>query len=214
MKQLCQNKKIIIAITALLLVVGVILALTIGFNVELKYKATQRIELSLGKEFEKNDIKNIANEVIGQENIVEKINEDEDAVAIIAEEISDEQKSEIVNKINEKYELEINNENVEINNIPQLHIRDMLYKYVSTFLITGGIIGLYLFVRYYKIGAVKVIGTTAIVSVATQCILFSILAITRIPIGRLTIPLIISVFAFTLYGLTIKYENDLKGIEE
>ena len=188
MKQLCQNKKIIIAITVLLIVVGVIVALTIGFNVELKYRETQRIELNFGKEFEKTDIKNIANEVIGQENIVEKINE--------------------------KYELELDSQNIKINNIPQFHIREMIYKYVSTFLIAGGIIGIYLFVRYYKIGAVKVIGITAGVSIATQCILFSILAITRIPIGKLTILLIISVFAFTLYGLMIKYENDLKEVKE
>ena len=105
-------------------------------------------------------------------------------------------------------------QNIKINNIPQFHIREMIYKYVSTFLIAGGIIGIYLFVRYYKIGAVKVIGITAGVSIATQCILFSILAITRIPIGKLTILLIISVFAFTLYGLMIKYENDLKEVKE
>ena len=214
MKQLSQNKKIIAAISALLIVVGVIIALTMGFNMELKYRNTQKVEMEIGKEFEKSEVKDIANEILGQENIIQKLNAENDAVAIISKEMTDEQKEQLVNKINEKYELELQNENIEIINVPQIHLRDIIFKYISPFLIAGGIILAYLLVRYLKLGATKIIGTTIIGTIISQCLLFSVMAITRIPMGRLTIPMVIAVFVLTLYGLTIKFENDLSEIKD
>ena len=42
------------------------------------------------------------------------------------------------------------------------------------------------------------------------------IAITRIPIGRLTIPMVILVYLLTLFGITTKFEKDLskKKLEE
>ena len=214
MKQLYQNKKIIIAISILLIIVGVIVALTAGFNKELKYRDTQRIELDLGKEFEKSEMKDIVNEIIGQNNIVENINEDDDAIAIISEEITEDQKNQLISKINEKYETQIESENIQIINVPQVHLRDVIIKYIPPFLITGGIVIAYMLMRYFKLGTTKVIGITVLGNIITQCILFSIIAITRIPTGRFTIPMVITVFVFTLYGLTINFENELLEIKE
>ena len=43
-----------------------------------------------------------------------------------------------------------------------------------------------------------------------QIVLFSIIAITRIPIGRLTIPMVIIVYLTTLYIMASKLEQELK----
>ena len=50
--------------------------------------------------------------------------------------------------------------------------------------------------------------------VIAQATLFSVIAITRIPVGRLTIPMVIVVYLFTLYALTHNYENKLEKIKE
>ena len=43
----------------------------------------------------------------------------------------------------------------------------------------------------------------------TQIMLFSIMAITRIPVGRLTIPLVILIYLLTLVGITTRFEKKL-----
>ena len=105
MEKIKKNKKtIIIALLILIVIAGVILTLTVGLNFDLRYQDTKKIELYIGKTFEYNDIKNIVNEVMpGQDNIIQKVEVFEDSVSIIAKDITDEQKTNIINKVNEKY---------------------------------------------------------------------------------------------------------------
>ena len=65
--------------------------------------------------------------------------------------------------------------------------------------------------RYRKLGITKTILKTIIISVIAQATLFGLIAITRIPIGRLTIPMIIAVYLLTLVGITTKFEKELKN---
>ena len=120
MEKIKKNKKtIIIALLILIVIAGVIVTLTVGLNFDLRYQDTKKIELYIGKTFEYNDIKNIVNEVMpGQDNIIQKVEVFEDSVSIIAKDITDEQKTNIINKVNEKYGTEISADSTEITKIP------------------------------------------------------------------------------------------------
>ena len=65
-------------------------------------------------------------------------------------------------------------------------------------------------IKYYKLNSGKVLLKTIGIIILTQVLLFSIMAITRIPIGRLTIPLVLTVYMLTLVWYTTKLENQLK----
>ena len=61
------KNKIIIGIAILIFVVGIIVVAVKGFNVDLEYQDTKKIEANIGKSFEKEDIENIVKEVLGKE---------------------------------------------------------------------------------------------------------------------------------------------------
>ena len=65
----------------------------------------------------------------------------------------------------------------------------------------------------HKLNAFKVLLKTVCMVIYTQIMLFSIIAITRIPIGRLTIPMVLTVYILTLVGCTSRFENNLKKVE-
>ena len=65
-------------------------------------------------------------------------------------------------------------------------------------------------IRYSKLGIVKTILKVVIISVVAQATLLGVIAITRIPIGRLTIPMVIVIYMLTLVGLTSNFEKKLK----
>lgn len=203
------NKKIIAIIIALIIVVGMAITLTIGLNFELKYQATKKVELYLQKEFDINDIKQITDETIGNEVIIQKIEVYEDSVSIMAKDITEEQKTNLVNKINEKYGTEIKTEEVSVQSIPNTRGRDIVKPYILPFVISTAIIIVYMAIRYRKLGIGKVILKTALMTILLQLILLSVMAITRIPVGRLTIPLVITVYMLTLVGLTTKFEKEI-----
>ncbi len=215
MKQLTKFNKIIIAIIVALIIIATIITATIGFEVELKFKDSQKIELYLEKEFEMSDIQNITNEVFkNQKVIIQKIEVYEDALSITASEITEDQKEQIINKVNEKYNTQVSADQVNITTVPRLRIRKMFTQYIVPFIIALGIILIYMAIRYFKLGSIKVVGQTLLTIIITQIILFSVIAITRIPLGRITIPMVITVLVFTLLTLTTNYEKKLKKIKE
>ena len=132
MKQLTEkNKKIITSIIIAIILIGIVVTVALGFNKELKYKNSQRIDISIETEVDRKKVKEIANEVLGKNNMVETIEIYQDLISIRAEKITDEQKESIISKLKENYEFKQTAEDTEIVDVSETRIVDMYKKYVS-----------------------------------------------------------------------------------
>ena len=217
MKQLIKNKNFVISLIVLVVLAGIVMIAVKGFNFDLKYQDTQRVELYLQTQFEISDIKQITNEIFGNQRVmIQKVEVFEDSVSITTTSISDDQKSNLITKINEKYGTELTAEDIEVQNITHTRGRDIIKPYIVPFAIAVIAILIYMAIKYYKLNMLKVISQSAAILLLAQIVLFCIIAITRIPIGRLTIPMVILVFLLTVFGLTCNLEKKLakKKVEE
>ena len=157
MKNITKKQKMIFIILAVIIIAGIAVISTIGFNLELKMQETKKIELYIQKDFEISDIKNIVKEVIPDESImIQKVEVFEDSVSITAKDITDEQKQSIIDKVNEKYGTELKADSTEIINIPNMKIRDLVKPYVTSFAISTVLILVYIAIRYRKLGSIYV----------------------------------------------------------
>lgn len=212
MKNMTKKQKIVMIIIALIILVGTILTFTIGLNYDLRFQEAKKVVLYINKEFEVSDVRKIVKEVIpNQEIIIQKVEVYEDSISITAKEITEEQKQDLVNKINEKYNTELSADSIEIVTIPHTRGRDIVKPYVVPFVIATAITLVYIAIRYYKLGAIKTVLKTALISVLAQIVLLDVIAITRIPVGRLTIPMVITVYMLTLIGIITKLEKKLEN---
>ena len=206
MKQ--RNKKIIaIAILALIILAGIVVVNILGFNKQLEFKQGQSIDVYVRKEIDEKKIKEIANEVLGKENLVQLVEIYKDMVTIRAEQITEEQKNNIVNKIKENYEFEQTAEETVINTVPATRILDMYKHYVAPMLISGVIILAYMLIRYNKKGVIKVLLRTILIPIIAELVLLSLIAITRIPLGVYTPILVIIVYLASIVFVTKKNEE-------
>lgn len=215
MKEISKKTKIITLLIIIVIVVGIIVITTKGLNFSLEYQQAKKIQLYLEKDFEITDMMQITNEVLPkQEVMLQKVEVYEDTVDIISKEITEEQKSEIINKVNEKYGLEISVENIKIVNVPSTRGRDIIKPYIMPFIIVTLVILVYMAIRYYKLESMKTIFTAGFLLVIAQVTLWSVIAILRIPIGKLTIPLVLLVYVVSLFGITTIFEQNLKQKKE
>ena len=215
MKQLTENKKLKTIVIILIILAGIIMVAVKGFNFDLKYKNAQSVELYLQKEFNDDDIKSITNEVFGKQKVmIQKVEVYENSVLITTSSISDEQKNDLITKINEKYETELKAEDINVNEAAHTQGRDIIKPYVEPFLIAIIATLIYMGVRYYKLSIIKVELKTIFSLALAQIILFSVIAITRIPVGRITIPMVIVIYLLTLYGITTNLEKSLAEKKE
>lgn len=215
MGKLTKKTNVICLVLVVVIIAGIVVIATAGFNVELSMQKNNRVELYLEKDFEISDIKNIANEVFqNKPTVIQKVEVFGDTVSITTNEITDEQKQQLVEKVNEKYSLELTADSIEIEKIPNERLRDLINPYIFAFSLATGLILVYMMLKYKKLGMLNILIKTICTIVIAQVTLFSVIAITRIPVGRLTIPMVIVVYLVTLYTLTHNYENKLDKIGE
>lgn len=211
MKQ--KSTKILVAIIAIILILGAVMIFTKGLAFELKYQNNKKVEMNLGKKFDEKDIKEITNEVFGNQPVmIQAIEVYKDAVSITTTDITEEQKSELVTKINEKYETEISADDVVIEEISHIRGREIIKPYIIPFAVVTIIILAYLVIRYNKLNSLNVLTHAIGIMVLAQLVLLGIMAITRMPIGVFTIPTVLLVYMLSTYICTAKFDKDLEKI--
>lgn len=211
MKQ--KETKILVAIIAIILIVGSIMIFTKGLAFELRYRDSQKLEIGLSKEFEEKDIIEITREVFGKQPvIVQAIEVYKDAVSITTTQITEEQKADLVTKLNEKYETELSADEIEIETVANVRGRDIIKPYIVPFVVVTAIILVYLVVRYNKLNSFDVLTQSIGIIVLAQLVLLGIMAITRMQIGVFTVPSILLVYMLSTYICTSKFESDLEKI--
>lgn len=200
-----KKKKILYTVIALIIVVGILITCIWGFNVNISYTEHKQVDIYIGKEFNSEDINKIAKEVLGKQEIrVQKVEVYEDMVSINAKEITNEQLEQINQKINEKYELENKADSLTITSVPKIRLLDKIKPYIIPAIISAVIIIVYSVIRYRKIGVLKLLISLVKSLILPQAIYFSILAITRLPICRLTMPVALVILVVTLF---VEYNN-------
>lgn len=205
-------KKIAQIILICLVLAGIIVIATLGFNVGVRYGENTQININIGKEFDSKDIKNIAKEVFGNQSvIVEYVEIYKDVVQITVKDATDEQIAELNNKINEKYELSndlSNADDVLVARNANTRLRDLVMPYILPISISAAIIVIYEVIRFRKLGVWKVLYGAILAIIAPQAVLFSIYAITRIPVNRLTAAISIALYILSVFkGIEIFLEQ-------
>ena len=206
MKQ--KNIKIIfIALVALVILIGIVVVGIWGYNKELKFEKSQSIDIYVEQKVDESKIRNIVHEALGDANYtVQTVEIYKDMVTIRSEQITEEQKNNIVNKIKENYEFKQTAEETTINTVPATRIIDMYKGYILPFTISGILVLVYMVIRYYKKGILKVLARTVAIPVFGELFLLSVIAIARIPVGRFTPILVIGMYIAAI--LIVIKENE------
>ncbi len=209
-----MKNKIFIGLGVIILI-GIIITAVLGLNVDYSYKNHTLIDVKIGKDFQISDIKAITNEVFQKKKVEIQVAGDyNDSVVIRVDEVTDEQKATLNTKINEKYGINNTVDDIKINKIPSYRLRDIIKAYLIPLALTTVLILIYMSVRYRKIGLSKVIGQTLLFVVMGELLYGALIAITRFPVDRLTLPAAIVIYLGVITKLTGEFEKGIKVKEK
>ena len=200
-----KKSKIISIILIIIFIIAIVLTGIRGLDVDLNYSEGVSILFNLNRQFNAKDIESLAREIWPDgQIIVQKVEVYDETALIKVSSVNDEQLTSLVNKINEKYGLELEQADITVQYNSNVQIRDIVRPYIVPMLITTAIIVLYYSIRFR---GVKEILDLLIKLIFAEGILYSIYAITRLPIDALTMPIGMLVFAGVTIYVTIKHEN-------
>lgn len=206
-----KKNRLVYVIIAIIIVAGVINTYLNKFTFSLAYDSSVRMDVYIGKDYDTEEVRNLVKETVGTNDvIIQKVETFNDMVAITARELSEEQKKDIIDKINEKYETEITLDEVSVTNIPHYDGTDLLNRYVLPMVISAIVILIYIAIRYNKLGIVKMPIRTILWSIIVELLYVSIISLARIPVSFYTIPLGIVIEIIVLIALVNVFEKELE----
>lgn len=203
-----------IIVLVLLLVVGAGIMVMNKFQYDTNYSKNVRLEVYLGKNFEIKDMVEATNEIYeNQQVIVQKAGPFEDTVAITVKETTEEQKEQLLQKINEKYGMTLTNENIASYYNSNVRGRDLIEPYIGVSIIAGVLILVFFGIRYHKLGVTKVLGSVVGIIVGTQILYLTLTSIFSMKVSNITIASGIAILIFCVMYLSANYEKAIKKAE-
>lgn len=201
-----KNKKILPILVLIIVMIGVIVLAIKGMNYGLNYgnNTTIKMNLKLEKETE-----TIVKEVFGNKYNIKTANNTEDNIIITVKTASEEQINTFISKINEKYDLSITNEDLEVTNNSKMKGKDIIRPYLAPAIITSIIVVLYFIIRYKNLGILKTLITTLLTIFGAQMIYLSVYAIARIPVNELAMPISMLILILSFITLVEIFEKDM-----
>ena len=144
-----MKKKIFYIILVCIIIAGAVIIGTQGLEVDIVYSKNVRIDIYLGKTFENNDIRQIAQEVFETDRVlIQQVELYGDMVSITVKEENaqniDEKLEKLNTKINEKYELENKVDNLTVTHQPKVRLSSIISPYIWPFAISAIIIGAFI----------------------------------------------------------------------
>ncbi len=216
-KKIFNNKKnIILALILVVIIAGVIVKCTSGMNYALTWKNSSSIIMYIDNSLNEKDMKQILKDVFpktaSKVQFIDK-SESEVFITIDKQEITDEEKTAFVEKINERYEDTLTIEELKVVENGHVRLIDYIKQFEIEIVIAIVIIVMYYIIRYRKINTKKLIEYLVEALLLPELLFFSILTILRIPVGVWTIPTAVCIFIITFMVLTYILNKENKKIE-
>ena len=213
-----MKKKIFYTILICIIVAGAIVIGTMGLKADIIYSKNIKIDVYIGKDYNNNEIEQMAKEVFNTNRvIVQQVEYFGDMFSLtISQDVEniDEKVEEFTNKINETYELTGEGAEVQVTYQPKIKLSSILIPYLLPLGISMAIILIYVIVRFRKIGILKTLGLYILTVLVAEAVYLSVLAIFRIPINRIVIPIGLAIYVVVITAITANQEKKLASYHE
>ena len=203
-----DKKNIFLVVLVVIILVGIIMFCIKGLNYNLFYGKNTTISITTEQAIDKSELQQIVEETIGGKVSVRNLNDSSNSLLITIKGISDEQKTNLLTKVNEKYSLELKEEDLEITNNASIKLIDIIKPYITPSVISIVLILAYFIIRYRKYGIGKIILETLGSILISELSLFSIYAIVRIPVNSITMPISVILFVIVIIALMEMYRKE------
>ena len=206
--RIVEKRVIYIAISVVLILAGIIgMIVNAGmgngaFSTDVEFSGGTSIEVSIGKEFENNDITNIVKEATGENNPqVQKVG-DGHSVTIKTKSLSTEVRSKLQTALSEKYDLKP--ENFSIQDVSATISSEMVRTSILSVVVACVFMLIYVSIRFKDFS----MGASAILALCHDAlIVVGSYAVLRIPLSNSFIAAILTVLGYSINATIVIFDR-------
>ena len=199
--------KILVILVAILLVIGMFLIATRGFNYSIEYKGVTELKFMLGQVLDMNEVESIAKEALNNKEMkIQKIDYFNDSIIISVVDPTDEEIQALIDKFNSRYGQNNTMESISIIKTADTSLYEIAKHYIVPVIIAVILVAIYMGIRFRKQGILKVTLLPIVMSVVVEALYLSALAILQIPVSIWTMPIALVLLLITLTIYAYRFE--------
>lgn len=199
--------KILVILVAILLVIGMFLIATRGFNYSIEYKGVTELKFMLGQVLDMSEVESIAKEALNNKEMkIQKIDYFNDSINISVVDPTDEEIQALIDKFNSRYGQNNTMESISIIKTADTSLYEIAKHYIVPVIIAVILVAIYMGIRFRKQGILKVTLLPIVMSAVVEALYLSALAILQIPVSIWTMPIALVLLLITLTIYAYRFE--------
>lgn len=199
-----KNRYVWFALSTIIIITGVIFAITKGFKLDIDFKGGTNITANLGQKFNNVDIEKMVEKITKEKPLIQKVSIEETTVTITTDVISETESTEIVKQLKDTYK-DIKDE-PSVRNIQPAYTKELIGSAVKAILIGVSFIIVYIAIRFRTLGFSAAIAA-ALSLVHDILIMLAVYAIFRLPINSVCIAAILTIIGYSINDTVIIYDR-------
>ncbi len=198
-----KHKNIILCVSVLIVVAGLIYGFATGYTFDIDFKGGTRIQVDLNEEYNNSDVSDIVEQVCGQTPEVQSTSSGNNSVTITTQTISEEEASNIISALNEKY---TNMGEATTKNVQASYGQELINTAIISVVVSIVLLLVYIAIRF------KTLGYTAALSAVLGlmfdvCFLFAVYGVFKFPINSTFIAVILTIIGYSINDTIIVYDR-------
>ena len=198
-----KHKNIILCVSVLIVVAGLIYGFATGYTFDIDFKGGTRIQVDLNEVYNNSDVSDIVEQVCGQTPEVQSTSSGNNSVTITTQTISEEEASNIISALNEKY---TNMGEATTKNVQASYGQELINTAIISVVVSIVLLLVYIAIRF------KTLGYTASLSAVLGlmfdvCFLFAVYGVFKFPINSTFIAVILTIIGYSINDTIIVYDR-------
>lgn len=198
-----KHKNIILCVSVLIVVAGLIYGFATGYTFDIDFKGGTRIQVDLNEVYNNSDVSDIVEQVCGQTPEVQSTSSGNNSVTITTQTISEEEASNIIAALNEKY---TNMGEATTKNVQASYGQELINTAIISVVVSIVLLLVYIAIRF------KTLGYTAALSAVLGlmfdvCFLFAVYGVFKFPINSTFIAVILTIIGYSINDTIIVYDR-------
>ena len=198
-----KNRNKFFILSSLVIIIGMVVALSLGFKYDIDFKGGTTIEVDLKRSFNNNEIEKLVKDTINKTALVQKVGIEQTSVSITTDVISNEEAAKVTAKLKEKYQ---GIEEPTLRNIQPAYGKELIQS--ATFAVLAGLvlILIYIFVRFRSMGMTAAF-SAIIALVHDVLVMLAVYAIFRIPLNSIFVAAILTIIGYSINDTIVVYDR-------
>lgn len=201
-----MKNKVIFIVLAIIFIIAIIMTIVKGINVDTYYGEGYTISFTEKDSINLSDVETIVKDIWKNNYTIQQLEFFGDSVEIKVKDYTDEQLTQLKDKLNEKYGSNLERNNIFVEHVSNTKVRTVIAPYIIPSILSLVLVMLFYAIRYK--GARKML-ELLICIIVFEALLYSIWVIARIPFSVLTMPIAMCVYSLVTLGYTLKSEREI-----